>query len=160
MELMLRIKCGNFTLLIVGTSVRKRCILAQTMHNAKHIHVSTYRCFSGLVGPPKEDAPTESDRTQHNTTQTSLPTTSRALRLCALGICVRKSVERSCILLRLVYFTADLFHLTVYVCEINLYYEYFLTVYYFGSCRTSASWLSLYHDFNTMAEWGGGYVLI
>jgi len=63
---MLRIKCGNFTLLVVGTSVWKRCVHAQTIHNAKHIHVSTYRCFSGLNGPPKEDAPAESDRTQHD----------------------------------------------------------------------------------------------
>ena len=65
-ELMLRIKHGNWTLPIVGTSVRKRCVHAQTMHNAKHIHASTHRCFSGLAGPPKEDAPAESDRTQHD----------------------------------------------------------------------------------------------
>jgi hypothetical protein len=36
------------------------------MHNAKNIHTSAHRCFSGLIGPPKEDAPAESDRTQHN----------------------------------------------------------------------------------------------
>jgi hypothetical protein len=63
---MLRVKCGNWTLPVVGTSVRNRCVHAQTMHNAKHIHASAHRCFSGLVGSPKEDAPAESDRTQHD----------------------------------------------------------------------------------------------
>jgi hypothetical protein len=65
-ELMMRIKCGKLTLPEVGTIVRMRCVHTQTMHNAKHIHVSTYRCFSGLVGPLKEDAPAESDRSQHD----------------------------------------------------------------------------------------------
>lgn len=119
---MLRIKCGNLTLLVVGTNVRKRCVHAQTMHNAKHIHVSTYRCFSGLVGPPKEDAP---GRIRQNTTRRrqACPQTHGHSRLCALGVCVCKSAENSCVLLRLMYFTADLFHLTVNVREINLFCE-------------------------------------
>jgi hypothetical protein len=97
---------------------------SETTHNAKHIRASAHRCFSGLVGPPKEDAATESDRTQYVADKPAHKVTGTPpLRLCTFGVCVCESVESSCVLLRLMYFTADLFHLTAYVCEINLCYE-------------------------------------
>ena len=92
-ELLLRIKCGNLTLPVGGTSVRKRCVNAQTMRNAKHIHASAHRCFSGLVGPPKEDAPAESDRTQHDADKPAHNLTGTPpLCLCNFGVCVCESV--------------------------------------------------------------------
>lgn len=129
--------------------IRKPCIISSTFTSP---HTGVFQDSLVLRKKTLRQNPTE-----HNTTQTSLPTNSPALRLCALGVCVCKSVESSRVLLRLMYFTADLFHLTVYVCEINLYYvRIILTLYYFGNCRKSASWLTLYHEFITTAGWGLG----